>query len=119
VVRVTTFTKQHRRIKVDLETGRRRSWVETEEKELIDLCGGQTPAKPPAEKRPRLAGHLKDISNLPTTGDRQHGGTPNPCPLALTGVPLTDTVYCIGSINFDTSPQTSPPHLTGKLLESF
>jgi hypothetical protein len=25
--------------KVDLETGRKRSWIETEEKEIIDLCG--------------------------------------------------------------------------------
>ena len=32
---------------VDLETGRRRSWVETTEHDVIDLTGaGETPAKP-------------------------------------------------------------------------
>jgi hypothetical protein len=37
-------------LQVDLETGKRRSWVETEEKEMIDLCGetpGQNPGTPP------------------------------------------------------------------------
>ena len=29
-------------LQVDLETGKRKSWVETEEKEIIDLCG-ETP----------------------------------------------------------------------------
>jgi hypothetical protein len=29
---------------VDLETGKRRSWLETEEKEIIDLCG-ETPGR--------------------------------------------------------------------------
>ncbi len=36
-------------LQVDLETGKRRSWVETEEKEMIDLCGetpGQYPGTP-------------------------------------------------------------------------
>jgi hypothetical protein len=36
-------------LQVDLETGKRRSWVETEEKEMIDLCGetpGQNPRHP-------------------------------------------------------------------------
>jgi hypothetical protein len=31
-------------LQVDLETGKRRSWVETEEKEMIDLCG-ETPGQ--------------------------------------------------------------------------
>jgi len=32
-------------VQVDLESGTRRSWVELEEKELIDLCGGETPGQ--------------------------------------------------------------------------
>jgi hypothetical protein len=44
-------------LQVDLETGKRRSWVETEEKEMIDLCGetpGQYPGTPPVLSRIRI-----------------------------------------------------------------
>ena len=41
----------HRREEVDIETGRRRSWVEEEEREVYDLTG-DTPVKPlPLPKR--------------------------------------------------------------------
>ena len=35
----------HRREEVDIETGRRRSWVEEEDREVYDLTG-DTPVKP-------------------------------------------------------------------------
>jgi hypothetical protein len=72
VVRVKKFTEQHHRVEVDLETGRQKSWMETEEKELIDLCG-ETPAKKPPVKLEegdslKKRNCLKDISNtLPQT----------------------------------------------------
>ena len=39
VVKVKMLTEEHRREEVDLETGKRRSWVETQSKELIDITG--------------------------------------------------------------------------------
>jgi len=45
VVKVKTLTETHRRVEVDLETGNRRSWIETENKELIDITGEDTPKK--------------------------------------------------------------------------
>ena len=39
VVKVKMLTEEHRREEVDLETGRRRSWIETQNKELIDITG--------------------------------------------------------------------------------
>jgi len=41
---VKEFSKQ-RREEVDLETGRRKSWVEVQEFEVFDLTGGDSPAK--------------------------------------------------------------------------
>lgn len=38
-------TISHKRVEVDLETGKRRSWVEEEEREVMDLTG-ETPVKP-------------------------------------------------------------------------
>ena len=47
-MKVKTLTEKHRRVEVDLETGKRRSWIETENKELIDITGevGQKFFKP-------------------------------------------------------------------------
>jgi len=45
VVKVRKETEHRRLEEVDLDTGRRRSWVETTEHDVIDLTGG-TPAKP-------------------------------------------------------------------------
>jgi len=50
VVKVKTLTEKHRRVEVDLETGKRRSWIETENKELIDITGEASPAPPPNRK---------------------------------------------------------------------
>ena len=44
----------HRREEVDIETGRRRSWVEEEEREVFDLTG-DTPAKPLIKARSKSA----------------------------------------------------------------
>lgn len=43
VVKRKTFVETHRRVEVDLETGNRRSWLETESKDLIDITGEDTP----------------------------------------------------------------------------
>jgi len=37
---------EHNRVEVDLETGEKRSWVEEEEREVMDLTGESPPAKP-------------------------------------------------------------------------
>ena len=44
MVKVTKEKESRRLEEVDLDTGRRRSWVETTEHDVIDLTGG-TPAK--------------------------------------------------------------------------
>ena len=47
VVKIRKDRASRRLEEVDLETGRRRSWVETTEHDVIDLTGaGETPAKP-------------------------------------------------------------------------
>lgn len=45
VVKKKTFTEKHRREEVDLETGKRRSWIEIENKELIDITGEASPPR--------------------------------------------------------------------------
>lgn len=50
VVKNKTFTETHRKEEVDLETGRRRSWIETENKELIDITGEASPVAPPRKE---------------------------------------------------------------------
>jgi len=58
----------HRREEVDIETGRRRSWVEEEEREVFDLTG-DTPAKPlPVPKKRSKSAH----------GNRFESGSPRP-----------------------------------------
>lgn len=42
---ILTEKISHKRVEVDLETGKRRSWVEEEEREVMDLTG-ETPVKP-------------------------------------------------------------------------
>ena len=59
----------HRREEVDIETGRRRSWVEEEEREVYDLTG-DTPVKPlPLPKRkvqgPQSAQRSKFVGGSP------------------------------------------------------
>ena len=44
-VKVVKEVAKQRREEVDLDTGRRRSWVETIEVEVLDLCG-KSPDKP-------------------------------------------------------------------------
>jgi len=56
----------HRREEVDIETGRRRSWVEEEEREVFDLTG-DTPAKPLIKARSKSAhGNRYEGSPPPT-----------------------------------------------------
>ena len=55
---------EHRRLEeVDLDTGRRRSWVETTEHDVIDLTGG-TPAKP---RTPLSNLEVNSRANIPST----------------------------------------------------
>jgi hypothetical protein len=51
ILKVRKQVAQHRREEVDVDTGARRSWVEEEELEVMDLTG-ETPTKAP---RRRLA----------------------------------------------------------------
>ena len=56
----------HRREEMDIETGRRRSWVEEEEREVYDLTG-DTPVKPLAKARSKSAhGNRYEGSPPPT-----------------------------------------------------
>ena len=57
-VKVRKEVESQRMEEVDLDTGRRRSWVETKEFEVLDLTG-ETPAKP--RRSP-----LGDTSNKPS-----------------------------------------------------
>lgn len=43
VVKVKKLTETHRKEEVDLETGKRRSWIETTTKDLIDITGEASP----------------------------------------------------------------------------
>ena len=80
-VKVVKEVSKQRREEVDLDTGKRRSWVETTEYEVLDLCG-ETPDKPKSgarigEESPRrFRSPLKDhsrnlVSNLAKESARQ------------------------------------------------
>ena len=67
-VKVVKEVSKQRREEVDLDTGKRRSWVETTEYEVLDLCG-ETPDKPGLGARSDEGSSLKDrsrnlVSNL-------------------------------------------------------
>ena len=67
-VKVVKEVSKQRREEVDLDTGKRRSWVETTEYEVLDLCG-ETPDKPKLGARTVEGSPLKDrsrnlVSNL-------------------------------------------------------
>ena len=61
-VQVQVEVVEHRREEVDIETGRRRSWVEVEEREVLDLTGAPLVNLPPckggaqARPSPRVVG---------------------------------------------------------------
>ena len=80
----------HRREEVDIETGRRRSWVEEEEREVFDLTG-DTPAKPMIKARSKSA-----------HGNRYEGSPPPT--LALTPMRTTRR----SSIILSDSPSSTP-----------
>ena len=59
VVKVKMLTEEHRREEVDLETGKRRSWIETQNKELIDITGEVSPVVSPRKVSLRPTDHKK------------------------------------------------------------
>merc|ERR1719436_708785 len=60
-VKVVKEVSKQRREEVDLDTGKRRSWVETTEYEVLDLCG-ETPDKPKLGAKMDEGSPLKDRS---------------------------------------------------------
>jgi len=51
VTRVEKIQEHHKRVEIDLETGKRRSFIETTEQEIIDITGKEnTPVKAPVAK---------------------------------------------------------------------
>ena len=84
----------HRREEVDIETGRRRSWVEEEEREVYDLTG-DTPVKPlPLPKR-------KVQESESTQRSKFVGGSPPP---ALSPSPMRP------SSRLSSDPTNECPH---------
>jgi len=61
-VKIVKEIEEQRCEEVDLDTGRRRSWVEKKEVEIFDLTGGDTPMKPPPPRSPLKSKNL--ITNL-------------------------------------------------------
>jgi len=60
-VKIVKEIKEQRCEEVDLDTGRRRSWVEKQEVEIFDLTG-ETPMKPPPPRSPLKSKNI--ITNL-------------------------------------------------------
>ena len=59
LVKVRKQVARERREELDLETGRRRSWVETREFELLDLTGNFTVSSPALAHPPSLQANLQ------------------------------------------------------------
>merc|ERR1712059_38103 len=74
-------TKQ-RKEEVDLETGKRKSWVEVQEFEVFDLTGGDTPAKKVDSREIR---NTEEVSTY--TEDCQTKEVDTPPPRAPRGLP--------------------------------
>ena len=73
---------EHRREEVDIETGRRRSWVEVEEREVLDLTGAPLVNLPPckggaqARPSPRVVGEESEEEE--ESEEAQARPSPNP-----------------------------------------
>lgn len=103
----------HRREEVDIETGRRRSWVEEEEREVFDLTG-ETPVKPlPVPK-------VTKERSKSAHGNRFEGGSPRPT-LAPTPMRTTRRSSILSdspSLLQPTTPSSTPLPLPGRRRNS-
>lgn len=72
-VKVVKEVSKQRKEEVDLETGKRKSWVETTEFEVLDLTG-ETPAKKP--KMPLVDSTLKDTNKAASVGNNKKKDAP-------------------------------------------
>eukprot|EP00088_Acartia_fossae_P065162 TRINITY_DN8029_c0_g1_i1.p1 TRINITY_DN8029_c0_g1~~TRINITY_DN8029_c0_g1_i1.p1 ORF type:complete len:255 (-),score=37.38 TRINITY_DN8029_c0_g1_i1:173-937(-) len=67
-VRIITEVTKTRREEIDLETGRKKSWVETSEREVVDITGTTSARKPLGERsnipRPVRTATTKDATKL-------------------------------------------------------
>ena len=59
MVKVRKEVARERREELDLETGRRRSWVETREFEVLDLTGNFAVSSPALAHSPSLQANLQ------------------------------------------------------------
>jgi len=61
VTRVQKVTEHHKRVEIDLETGKRKSFIETTEQEIIDITGNKenTPVKAPVAQLSKTSKNLK------------------------------------------------------------
>merc|ERR1712059_51183 len=89
---VKEFTKQ-RKEEVDLETGKRKSWVEVQEFEVFDLTGGDTPAKKvDPRKISNTEENLGNTEKVSTnTEDYQTKEVDTPPPRAPSALPFLQT----------------------------
>ena len=79
-VKVVKEVSKQRREEVDLETGKRKSWIETKEFEVLDLTG-ETPVK---KALPLTKSPLGDANNKSTvTADIKSNSRKNDSPLPL------------------------------------
>jgi len=109
VTRVQKLKHQKRKVEIDIETGKRRSFIETTEEEIIDITGASTPhpkKKEDKENRPvdadrrrsseRLAKKrlsLEPSPQAPASAPPPPASAPPPLPSELVATPAFRTIY--------------------------
>merc|ERR1719232_266447 len=87
-VKVVKEVSKQRKEEVDLETGKRKSWVETTEFEVLDLTG-ETPVKKSKLPLPQSKSPLKESNNTGTASKGKNKKTP-----ATTSAPVVEPGTC-------------------------
>merc|ERR1719232_1362100 len=90
-VKVVKEVSKQRKEEVDLETGKRKSWVETTEFEVLDLTG-ETPAKKP--KMPLVDSTLKDTNKAASVGNNKKKDAPALVKKSTASVPSVEPGTC-------------------------
>jgi len=120
-MRVIKETIQHKRVEVDIETGKRRSWVEEESRDVMDLTGDtDTPVKrTKTEETPLITPQtspkkIENKSNKSPSTPISKKTTPNPSPSSTTSLSSTSdsTVKSPSSSSSSSSCSTTVTSLT-------
>jgi len=105
VTRVHKLKHQKRKVEIDIETGKRRSFIETTEEEIIDITGVSTPHPKNKENRPVDADKrrsserlLKKRLSLDSSPQEKTTASapPPPPPSELVATPAFRTIYSDG-----------------------